>query len=136
MNKCIYTVITGGYDKPSIAPHFKGWDTILFTDELLTDSLGWEQILIESDDSPLIQSRDIKIRSHLYLSDYDLVCYIDGNQRLRKPPPNEPMWFTHAHRNTIFEEAEQIIKNGRFPANKINEMMLYYKKQGYKHYGL
>jgi hypothetical protein len=134
--KAIYTVITNNYDEIPKAPIYKGWDVILFTDIELEDNKGWEVRKLNKSDNPLLQSRDIKIRSHVHLKEYDLVCYIDGNQKLLKEPPNKPTWYTHARRNNIFEEAKQIIINGRFEADKINEQIDYYKNDGYEDCGL
>lgn len=134
MKKVIYTVITGNYDEVLPAPNYPGWDCILFTDKEV-DDYGWEVRQIEKGDS-LIQSRDVKIRSHKWLPEYDLYCYIDGNQKFIKPPPNEPIWFMHQRRKNIFEEAQQIINNGRFPTDIINAQIDYYKEQGYEDCGL
>ena len=134
--KAIYTVITDNYDEIPKAPVYKGWDVILFTDIELEDNKGWEVRKLNKSDNPLLQSRDIKIRSHVHLKDYDLVCYIDGHQIFVGEPPIHPIWFMHSRRSNIFEEAKQIIKNGRFTAEEINEQIDYYKWKGYKDAGL
>ena len=72
----------------------------------------------------------------MHLPEYDIVCYIDGNQKLLKEPPNEPVWYLHARRTNIFQEAEQIIRNGRFPRDIINAQIDYYKAEGYEDCGL
>ena len=135
MKKTIYTVITGGYDSLLPAPIFEGWDKILFCDEDI-DSKGWEIRKLNKSDNPLLQSRDIKINSHIHLKEYDLVCYIDSNQRFVQEPIPEPIWFTHGRRTNIFQEAKQIIINGRFSKDIINPQIEYYKKQGYTDTGL
>lgn len=129
--KAIYTVITGNYDTLNHAPRFDDWDKILFCDEDI-DPKGWELRKLKKSDDPLLQSRDIKIRSHIHLKEYDLVCYIDGHQIFVTDPPKAPIWFRHSRRKTIFEEAEQIIKNGRFTAEEINQQVDFYKKNGYE----
>ena len=48
--------------------------------------------------------------SHLYLSEYDLVCYVDGNQKIIQEPPSHPIWFKHDRRKDIYEEGQQLIK--------------------------
>ena len=136
MKKVIYSVITGGYDNLLVAPQFKGWDVIMFTDRDFEDSKGWEIRKLPKSQNPLIQSRDIKILSHIHLPEYDLVCYTDGNQKIIKEPPSQPVWFLHDKRPSIFVEGKQIIINGRFPADKINEQIDYYNAQGYKDCGL
>ncbi len=134
--KAIFSVITGGYDEIPQAPYFKGWDSIMFTDKITNNNRGWKIVQLPKVENPLVQSRDIKIRPHIHLKEYDLVCYIDGNQKLLKEPLNEPIWYQHAKRKNIFEEAQQIINNGRFPADIINAQIDYYKEMGYKNTGL
>ena len=137
MKKAIYSVITGGYDMIPVAPIFKGWDSIMFTDYPIEDETnGWIIRQLQVNLNPLVQSRDIKIRSHIHLPEYDLVCYVDGNQKILIEPPNEPVWYTHARRQNIFQEAEQIIKNGRFPRDIIDAQIEYYKSKGYEDCGL
>jgi len=136
LKKAIYSVITGGYDSLLVAPYFEGWDVIMFTDQHFTDTKGWAIRKLPKHENPLLQSRDIKIRSHIHLKEYDLVCYIDGNQKFLKAPPNEPTWYLHGGRINIFQEAQQIINNGRFPADVIEPQIDYYKSQGYEDCGL
>lgn len=136
MKKVIYTVITNQYDNLIKIPNFKGWDKIAFIDTNINDSKGWEVRQIEKSDNPIQQSRDYKIRSHIYLYNYDLVCYIDGNQLLLKEPPSSPIFFRHTRRKNIFEEAKQLIINGRFSAEYINPQIKYYKDQGFNENGL
>jgi hypothetical protein len=133
--KAIYTVITNGYDVLNPAPIYEGWDTILFCDEDI-DPKGWELRRIDKSSDPLLQSRDIKIRSHIHLKEYDLVCYIDGHQSFCHEPPSCPIWFHHSRRKDIFEEAKQIIINGRFKAKDINKQIDYYLDEGYEDCGL
>lgn len=136
MKKAIFSVITGGYDELPIAPLYEGWDAIMFTDEYFSDPKGWDIRKLPEASDPLVQSRDIKIRPHIHLPEYDLYCYIDGNQKFIKEPPSKPIWFMHQRRTNIFQEAKQIINNGRFPKAIINKQIDYYKEKGYKDCGL
>ena len=136
MRKAIVSVITGGYDELPEAPQFEGWDSIMFTDYEDVESKGWEIRQLPKVADPLVQSRDIKIRPHKHLPEYDLYCYIDGNQKFIKDPPESPIWFKHQRRTDIFQEAIQIINNGRFPKDIMVKQINYYKSQGYKDQGL
>ena len=129
MKRAIVSVITGGYDDLPPAPNFEGWDVIMFTDAEV-DPKGWDVRKLPKVDNPLVQSRDIKIRPHLHLPEYELYCYIDGNQKFIKRPPTEPIWFKHQRRTNIFQEAIQIINNGRFPAEIMTKQINYYKRKG------
>ena len=135
MRKAIYTVITGGYDTVVNAPRYKGWDNVLFCDEYI-DSKGWDLEKIDKSNNPAVLSRKIKMLSHKHLSEYDLVCYVDGNQRLLKEPLHEPIWFRHSRRKNIYEEARQLIINGRYTAQEINAHIRYFIDQDYKDRGL
>lgn len=133
MKKAIYSVITGDYNIYHSAPNFKGWDKIMFTDKDI-ESRGWEIEHIECND-PLIASRDFKIRSHIYLKEYDLVCYIDANQVMIKEPI-EPMWFMHPRRTNIFEESKQIINLKKADVKETLNQIEYYTEMGYEDCGL
>jgi hypothetical protein len=134
VKKAIFTVITGGYDKPQPPPNFKGWDSIMFSD--YDHDTGWDMVEIDATLNPFLQSRKYKMLSHLYLDDYDLVCYIDGNQKLLREPPSHPIWFKHDRRKDIFEEGEQLIKNGRYTAEQINSHLDYIRSLGFRNRGL
>jgi hypothetical protein len=103
--KVVYTVVLGEYDELSPAPKFEGWDFIVFTDDILLNADGWTKYLVEGGKDLQKESRRYKFLSHVYLKEYDLVCYIDGNVRLISEPPNHPIWFTHRIRNSVYEEA-------------------------------
>lgn len=103
--KVVYTVVLGEYDEISPAPKFEGWDFIVFTDDILLNSDGWTKYLVEGCKDLQKESRRYKFLSHVYLSEYDLVCYIDGNVRLMSEPPSHPIWFSHRLRNSVYEEA-------------------------------
>lgn len=103
--KVVYTVVLGEYDELSPAPNFEGWDFIVFTDDILLNADGWIKYLVEGGKDLQKESRRYKFLSHVYLKEYDLVCYIDGNVRLMSEPPSHPIWFTHRIRNSVYEEA-------------------------------
>ena len=103
--KVVYTIVLGEYDELSPAPKFEGWDFIVFTDDILINADGWTKYLVEGGKDLQKESRRYKFLSHVYLSEYDLVCYIDGNVRLMSEPPSHPIWFTHRIRNSVYEEA-------------------------------
>ena len=135
--KAIYSVITGDYDMLPVAPYFEGWDCIMFTDYPVKDeNNGWEIRQLPKSDNPELQSRYYKIMSHIELSEYDKVCYIDGNQTFLRQPPNNPTWFLHPGRNDIFNEAKQIVRLNKAPKTAIEKQLAYYKSKGYKDSGL
>ena len=103
--KVVYTVLLGGYDEISPAPKFEGWDFVVFTDDLKLNVDGWNICYVEGGKDLQKESRKYKFLSHVYLSEYDLVCYIDGNVRLIAEPPTHPIWFTHRMHNSVYQYA-------------------------------
>ncbi len=88
--RCIYTVITGGYDPlfPPLASQ-PGWDMLAFTDDGSIQSPVWqvrplpalpELASLASD--PTRAARLVKILAHRFLQEYEYSVYIDGNRIL------------------------------------------------------
>lgn len=105
IKKVIYTVVLGGYDEISPAPKFEGWDFVLFTDDKEIKPDGWSIRYVNGND------RKYKFLSHVYLSEYDLVCYIDGNVRLIAEPPSYPIWFSDRVHSSVYQYAMSINRN-------------------------
>lgn len=134
MKKAIFTVITNNYETLLEAPKFDGWDCILFTDNVPKDFKGWalNPKKIDSITDPVKRSRQIKILSHVFLPDYDLVCYIDANMKLKTPPPEKTSYYLHPSRRRIIDEARQIVKIGKEEASKVNIQTKSYYREGFK----
>ena len=114
----VYTCITGGYDKLEI-PSFvdSRIDYFCFTDnEVHQDNDFWCTKLLnfsEFDNKDL--NRYIKMNTHIFLSDYDITVYIDGNVKivgdlyelLSEINGLDGVFFayTHSERNCIYSEA-------------------------------
>lgn len=134
VKKAIFTVLIGNYDTLLPAPTFSGWDSILITDQKLPDYIGWKVRHVESDtelgDRKL--SRKYKILSHVFLEEYDLVCYIDANVSLLKPPPDEPTFFSHPQRRTVHQEAVAVIKLKKDTKATVQKQYSAYKKAGFR----
>lgn len=110
-NKVVYTVILGGYDELSPAPKFKGWDFVVFTDDEELKSDGWTKCLVDGTSDTQKESRKYKFLSHVYLSEYDLVCYVDGNVQLTGEPPSNPIWFSHKRHTSVYQFAMTMTRN-------------------------
>lgn len=134
MKKCIYTVLTGDYDIYHNAPIYKDWDCIMFTDKEINPK-GWQVRKIKTD-NPLKAHRDIKIRSHIHLSNYDLVCYVDANQVIIQEPPSYPIWFLHPKRDNIYDESKAIIIQNKAPKDLVHNQIQNYIDNNYKNKGL
>lgn len=84
MRKVIYTAIFGGKDTliPAQAPEH--WDLVCFTDaesDALNGYVGDWRIrrIMRITSEPRMMARDIKSRPHIWLPDYDVSIWIDGN---------------------------------------------------------
>jgi hypothetical protein len=134
MKKAIFTCLFGEYDNLNPAPSFKGWDCFLFTDKIPEDARGWI-VLVQSPwaDSKK-QSRHYKILSHIFLPDYELVCYVDANIVLLKEPPSRPIWGKHYSGRTIMQEARQILNLNKEDKTIIDRQMIYYSRHKIKSY--
>ncbi|SEK36097.1 glycosyltransferase domain-containing protein [Parapedobacter koreensis] len=79
--KVIYTAIFGNYEGLLPQKPVVDWDFICFTDNDRLQAAPWRVVLI---DPPIVgdnvrSSRYIKINPHLFLSEYDISIFIDGN---------------------------------------------------------
>lgn len=132
--KCIFTVLIGNYDTLLTAPQFDGWDSILITDQKLPDYIGWTVKHVEPDpelgDRKL--SRKYKILSHVYLQEYDLVCYIDANVSLLTEPPYETTFFSHPQRRNVQQEAVAVIKLKKDTQATVQKQFSVYRKSGFR----
>lgn len=130
MKKAIFTVLLGDYDYLLPAPPYTDWDCILITDSDRPSYRGWTVIKVETDD-PKKDSRRYKWLSHVFLPDYELVCYIDANMPLYRTPPEKPTWFKHPRRTSVFEEAKRIIELEKDNSEVVNKQIELYKEQGF-----
>lgn len=135
--KTIFTCLFGNYDKLQNAPKFRGWETVLFTDQEIEDSKGWTVKVVDMVLCHQKESRRYKFLSHLYLPGSSLVCYLDANMTLVRNPPIQPTWFSHRKRSTIQAEAEKIIELGKADESQILNQLSAFNKAGFKDdYGL
>lgn len=130
--KTIFTVLTGEYDELLEAPKFKDWDCVLFTDKIPKECRGWKVRIIKPELSPEKESRRYKLLSHIYLSEYDLVCYIDANMTLIKEPPSSPIWFAHKQRSRVYDEAKAIIRYNKANEDIIKAQVRFYLEKKFK----
>jgi len=133
MKKAIFTVILGSYDYIPKPNKFNGWDNILFTDQR-PEIKGYNTVYyVNRTDNPALESRRLKWLSHIFLKEYDLVCYIDGNMTLRYEPESNPFRVFHEKRNGVIQEAQAC--NGylhRCTSESINEQIEAFKRDGFK----
>lgn len=135
-NKVIFTCLFGQYDNLTPAPNYKDWDAVLFTDTMPNNPMGWKVRVVKNELSPEKESRRFKFLSHIYLSEYDLVCYIDANMTLTREPVSHAIWFKHSQRLTVFDEAKKIVQLGKDNEEVVKAQMRMYLEMKYKDYPL
>lgn len=137
--KCIFTVITGGYDEllePAIRS--RDWDYICFTDTPNIKSKNWKIRPIHEKDlqiaCPKRRANAVVMKYYEYLSDeYDICLYIDGNIKIKKklddflqqfkydPTKHDLMIPDHPDRICIYKEADAIIRLNKDNQDKVKK---------------
>ena len=143
---CIYTCITGNYDKllePIV--YDKNIDYICFTDNSRLCSKYWRILPIPAELkylSSVKQQRIIKICPHRYLSkQYNTSIWIDGNfqivnslnEFIKQYDLNKYPFYVRLHpgRNCIYKEAQAVINRQKENSDIIRQQMQKYKNEGY-----
>ena len=132
MRKAIFTAIFDGYDEIPPAPSFTGWDFVLFTDVMPKDKRGWNIKIVSTGGNPMMKNREIKIMSHKFLPDHDLVCYVDGNVRFKKEPPSIPFWFKHPYRWKVKQEVEAVMDAKKTNLTSIHRLLSFFKEYKFR----
>ena len=134
MNKILYTVNLGGYDKtPSIRPDVlrDGWRALYFTDRPETLPAGWELGRIPWDDlpacigqaEPVMAAKSFKILPWLCLGDdWERSAWIDANIKYRRPleilsARHSQGFVTMAQPqlDSLYQELDKLVRNGKRP---------------------
>ncbi len=88
--RCVYTVLVGNYERLNEQPKAIGSDIpfICFTDDPSLRSETWKirQISRLLDRDLVRSQREIKLRPHKYLPEFEASLYIDNNVLLSEPP--------------------------------------------------
>lgn len=144
MKICVYTCITGSYDKVNELK-FKepGIDYFLFTNNKKIKSNTWKVIHIQDKTlSNTKLARKIKIMGHNAIKDYDLCVWIDGNIIIKSSikkflddvmkKEDKLIAFKHSERNTIADEMDACIKYKKESISNIDKLKKFYKKEKFK----
>jgi hypothetical protein len=157
LTKCFYTAIFGLGNQPvdTLAPiqnKIAGWDYICFTNMNLPPQKGWHIVKIQLDElNPVLQAKRVKWLSHEYLSDYDVVVWMDG-YIAPNPMFSEVLkqWVLemqeknihvlhrpHEVRNCIYEECEAVVANKRDTRENVTKVVTQLKELRFpKNWGL
>ena len=140
---CVYSCITGDYDKVNEVKKEKGIDYYLFTNNKKIKSNSWKVIYIEDDSlSNVVLARKIKILGHPIINDnYDIALWMDGavsfNTKIHDFISNflekDDVFvaFKHGERNTIEDECKACVRYRKEDKSKIEKILNFYKKENY-----
>jgi len=139
--RCVYTVMTGGYDQlltpRCVAP---GWDFIAFVDDPdAVRSPHWQLRKLDAGDLDVqAASRLPKILPHRFLADYEFSLYLDANMRLRGRlenlgrKHNWPIFCSvrHPWRSCVYQELRQIANLRKAPVAAVSAQIARYEAEG------
>ena len=143
--KVLYTCITGGYDTLSDPDYItKDFDYVCFTDNPNITSDVWiiKPLPKETDGlSSVKKQRCVKINPHLFLSEYDVSIWVDGNVAIKgdlnkfldKNLTDDCSVYVpkHPFRNCIYEEARVVVKIRKDKEENVKPQIERYKKEGF-----
>ena len=141
LSRVVYTANFGNYD---LIPKIKAeWncDFICFTDNPNFSSPGWKIVVVHIDDeSASVVNRRYKILPHIYLNEYELSLYVDGNINIVNDPTElfEKYLATnvmaipkHQDRTCAYEESIICINTSLANKEVTEKQMLRYKAEGF-----
>jgi hypothetical protein len=152
MKKAIYTAVFNNYDSIKRPKYVnEDYDYVLFVDEqtykkqfkAIQGSI-FDVRRLEDGEDPLMQSKDIKINPHKYLSEYDYTIYIDGSfmqvgdvSKFTSQSKKTFQTCKHPRRNCAYEEALVCIRQGLDYPPRMQRQMKKYEQEGFpKSFGL
>ncbi|MFH1231538.1 MAG: glycosyltransferase domain-containing protein [Planctomycetota bacterium] len=140
IKRAVYTAIIGEYDTPPEFTKVPGWKYFIFTNNKGLKSDSAKVIYINCGNDAK-NARKIKILASMYLREYDITIWLDGNIRMTINPDellakvdidNNPfVAMEHPLRKCAYEEALACIKLNKDGSEIINNQMLAYKNDGF-----
>ncbi|CAN7577597.1 hypothetical protein LJR007_005686 [Aminobacter sp. LjRoot7] len=139
MKCCVYTVLVGGYEhlneQPAASPSQLPF--ICLTDDPALRSESWNCRVVEPlfPEDPIRSQRELKIRPHVYLLDYDCSIYIDNSVILKQPPERLLELFDpeigflvapHSYREAVLDEFLEVARQGFDDPSRIFEQLNHY----------
>ncbi|WP_432285798.1 FkbM family methyltransferase [Aminobacter sp. BA135] len=139
MKCCVYTVLVGGYEHLNEQPvaSCSQLPFICLTDDPALRSESWDCRVVEPlfPQDPIRSQRNMKIRPHVHLPDYDCSIYIDNSVILKQPPERMLELFDpaigflvapHSCRETVLDEFLEVARQGFDDASRIFEQLNHY----------
>ncbi|MBR3254751.1 MAG: DUF616 domain-containing protein [Clostridia bacterium] len=140
---CVYTCITGNYDKLIEIQYLeKNIDYICFTNNKKLVSNTWNIRYINEDLDNLTLARKIKILGYKYLSEYDLLIWLDGAINIQQPITTflndccdfnnfDMIGFKHKYRNCIYDEINECVRLNKESIEKAYKLEQYLEENNY-----
>jgi hypothetical protein len=131
INKIIYTVNFGGYDKVKPIANFKGWHRVIFSDVLVN---GFDECILVNLKGLNAQkeSRRYKWLIHKYYPNASLYCYLDASMVLLRSPMLNNCFVRHPKRNNIEIEGNKILELNKANLCDVYRQINDYKNEGFK----
>lgn len=139
----VYTIITGDYDNladPAVVN--PEWDYYCFTDcpDRFKSKIWKFKEIDTSKYGPVISQREVKMKPHVFLPEYDYTIYIDGKLGITGDltryisgyaRESSMLCFPHPTRRTLQSEVDAIIYYGKADPNQIQKQIDSYQAEGY-----
>ena len=147
---CVYTCITGDYDKLQHIEKEANIDYICFTNNKALLSKEWKIVYVDDTDNigNMLLSRKIKILGHKILRDYDISIWIDGAIQIKGNLRDflekyccldryNMACFRHRVRDCVYDEAVACIIHRKENKDAIIKYMNFITQENFpKHFGL
>lgn len=137
---CVYTTMIGRYERLNDQPVAAQSNIpfICLTDDLELTSATWQIRMVSPTFGmdPIRSQRDLKLRPHLHLADFEGSLYIDNTVILKEPPEKileryqkESGFSVAAHscRETVLDEFMEVARLGLDDQSRIFEQLNHYQ---------
>lgn len=136
---CVYTALFGGYEQLNEQPMAlrSKIPFVCFTDDPGLRSDTWQIRVVSPVFSmdPARSQRDLKLRPHVHLPEFDLSLYIDNPVLLTQPPeqvfarydPLKGFWIgRHSFRQSVLDEFLEVARLGLDDQSRVFEQLNHY----------
>jgi hypothetical protein len=144
MKVVVYTAIFGYYDEllnPRVID--SDFQYICFTDNVNITSKIWKIIYVNSTElTHDLTNRKYKLLPHLYLDQYDLSIYVDGNIKiigslgklLKKYLTINDLFLAppHRYRNCVYAEIQSCVESGKISRAKGHSLINFYQGEKFE----
>jgi Protein of unknown function (DUF616) len=141
-SRCIYTTMIGSYEQlnEQVTARESSLPYICLTDDpnLRSDSWQIRQVAPTFAMDPIRSQRDLKIRPHVHLPEFDQSLYIDNSVVLKVEPEKifdqfaDEIKFavpTHSYRENVLDEFVEVVKSAFDDPARIFEQLNHYALQ-------